>query len=59
MSNGHLVKYLAQEKGISLDEAQKVCERRKNFRKFFKEVNEDENYREERSESKDSYRLQK
>jgi len=59
MSNGHLVKYLAQEKGISIDEAEKVYERRKNFRKYFKEVNEDENYREERSESKDSYRLQK
>ena len=59
MSNGHLVKYLAQEKGISIDEAEKVYERRKKFRKYFKEVNEDENYREERSESKDSYRLQK
>ena len=46
MPNSYLVKYLAQEKGISLDEAQKVCERRKNFRKFFKEVNKDEYQRE-------------
>ena len=42
MSNGHLVKYLAQEKGISIDEAEKVYERRKNFRRYFKEVNKDE-----------------
>ena len=47
MSNGHLVKYLAQEKGISIEEAQKVCERRKNFRRYFKEeVNKDECQRE-------------
>ena len=46
MSNGHLVKYLAQEKGISIDEAEKVYERRKNFRRYFKEVNEDECQRE-------------
>ena len=46
MSNGHLVKYLAQEKGISLEEAQKVCEERKKYNKFFKEVNEDECQRE-------------
>jgi len=44
--NGHLVKYLAQEKGISLDEAKKVCEERKKYNKFFKEVNEDEYQRE-------------
>jgi len=36
--NGHLVKYLAQEKGISIEEAQKVCERRKNFRRYFKDL---------------------
>lgn len=36
MSNG-LVKFLAQEQGITLDEAQKVCERRKNFRRYFKD----------------------
>jgi len=47
MSNGHLVKYLAQEKGISIEEAQKVCERRKKFRRYFKEeVNKDEYQRE-------------
>ena len=47
MSNGHLVKYLAQEKGISIEEAQKVCERRRNFRRYFKEeVNKDEYQRE-------------
>ena len=47
MSNGHLVKYLAQEKGISIEEAEKVCEERKNFRRYFKEeVNEDECQRE-------------
>ena len=41
-NNNHLARYLAQEKGISIDEAQKVCERRKNFRRYFKEeVNED------------------
>jgi len=38
MSNGHLVKYLAQEKGISIDEAEKVYERRKNFRRYFKDL---------------------
>ena len=60
MSNGHLVKYLAQEKGISLEEAEKVCEKRKNFRRYFKEeVNKDEDYRKEWSEGKDSYCLQK
>ena len=47
MSNGYLVKYLAQEKGISIEEAEKVCEERKNFRRYFKEeVNEDEYQRE-------------
>jgi len=47
MSNGHLVKYLAQEKGISIDEAEKVYERRKKFRRYFKEeVNKDEYQRE-------------
>jgi len=51
MSNGHLVRYLAQEKGISVEEAQKVCEERKNFNKFFKEVNEDE-YQRERIDSR-------
>ena len=38
MSNGHLVKYLAQEKGISIEEAEKVCEKRKNFRRYFKDL---------------------
>ena len=38
MSNGHLVKYLAQEKGISIEEAQKVCEKRKKFRRYFKDL---------------------
>ena len=38
MSNGHLVRYLAQEKGISLDEAKKVCEERKKFRRYFKDL---------------------
>jgi len=38
MSNGHLVKYLAQEKGISLEEAQKVCEERKKFRRYFNDL---------------------
>ena len=38
MSNGHLVKYLAQEKGISLEEAQGICEKRKNFRRYFKDL---------------------
>ena len=46
MSNGHLVKYLAREKGISIDEAEKVYERRKKFRRYFKEVNKDEYQRE-------------
>ena len=36
--NGHLVKYLAQEKGISIDEAEKVYERRKKFRRYFKDL---------------------
>lgn len=46
MSNGHLVKFLAQENGISIEEAQKVCKERKKFRRYFlKEVNEDENQR--------------
>ena len=49
--NGHLVKYLAQEKGISIEEAEKVCEERKNFRRYFKEVNEDE-YQRERTNSR-------
>ena len=38
MSNGHLVRYLAQEKGISIEEAEKVCERRKNFRRYFEDL---------------------
>jgi hypothetical protein len=60
MSNNHLVKYLAQERGISIKEARKICERKKKFRRYFKEeVNEDGDYREEWSESKDSYCLQK
>jgi len=36
--NGHLVKYLAQEKGISIEEAEKVYERRRNFRRYFKDL---------------------
>jgi len=36
--NGHLVKYLAQEKGISIKEAEKVYEKRKNFRRYFKDL---------------------
>jgi len=36
--NGYLVKYLAQEKGISIDEAEKVYEKRKNFRRYFKDL---------------------
>lgn len=55
MSNGHLVKFLAQEKGISIKEAQKVCEERRKFRKyFFKEVNKDENYRITKRECKEN-----
>lgn len=57
MSNGYLAKYLAKEKGISIEEAQKVCEERKKFRKYFKEVNEDENYREEWSKSKNPHNI--
>ena len=50
MSNGHfqLAKYLAREKEISVDEARTVCEERRNFKKyFFREVNTNENCREE------------
>ena len=38
MSNGHLVKYLAQEKGISIEEAEMICEERKKFRRYFKDL---------------------
>ena len=38
MSNNHLAKVLAQEKGISIEEAEKVCEERKNFRRYFKDL---------------------
>ena len=55
--NSPLVKYLVREKGISIEEAQKGCEKRKNFKKYFKEENEDENHREEWSESEDSHCL--
>lgn len=46
MSNGYLVKFAAQENGISLEEAEKVCEKKKKYGRYFKEVNEDENQRE-------------
>jgi len=51
MSNNHLVNYLVQEKGISIEEAQKVCEKRKKCRRYFKEVKESENHREEWSKN--------
>jgi len=38
MSNNHLIKHLIRENGISKEEAQKVCEKRKHFRKFFKSI---------------------
>ena len=37
MSN-HLVKYLMQEKGINLSEAEMISEERKNFRRYFKDL---------------------
>jgi hypothetical protein len=33
-----------QEKGIDLFEAQKVCEERKNFRRYFKDLDSEVNY---------------
>ena len=38
MSNNHLLKHLVQENGISEDEAKKVYEKRKHFRRFFKSI---------------------
>jgi len=38
MSNNHLARYLAQEKGISVEEAQKVYKKRKKFRRYFKDL---------------------
>lgn len=57
MCNG-FVKYLARDKGISIEEAQMVCEERKKFRKFFKEENINENYREEREKGQVAYPIQ-
>jgi hypothetical protein len=37
-----LVKHLAREKGIDIEEAKNIYEERKNFNKFFKEVNKDD-----------------
>lgn len=56
MSNG-LVKHLAREKGIDIEEAKNICKERKKYRKYFKEVNENENYRKERSEGKNTYKI--
>ena len=36
--NNHLIKHLVQENGISEEEAQKVYEKRKHFRRFFKSI---------------------
>jgi len=38
MSNNYLARYLAQEKGISVEEAQKVYKKRKKFRRYFKDL---------------------
>ena len=38
MSNNHLARYLAQEKGISVEEAQKIYKKRKKFRRYFKDL---------------------
>ena len=38
MSNNHMVQYLAQEKGISVEEAQKIYKKRKKFRRYFKDL---------------------
>ena len=45
MCKNHLVKYLAKEKGVSIEEAKREYEARKKFRKYFKEVKVNENYR--------------